>query len=828
MNVICFIKTLNSFMKTLKNYSFIIWCFFTSLSIFSQNKLSGKVTDAKDSSTLTSVTIYIPELKLAGVTNAQGLFSIKNLPKGHFLVELRSLGYASQTEEFDSKDSVFIHFKLRPSNKEIEEVVVTGVSSATEQRTNPTPMNVVTQKDFLQSSSTNIIDALARVPGVSQITEGPAISKPVIRGLGYNRVVMMNDGVRQEGQQWGDEFGIEVDEYTVNKVEILKGPASLAYGSDAMAGVINMIAAPPLPEGQIKGNILGNFQTNNGLIAGSANLAGTIKGISWDVRYTSKAAHAYQNKYDGYVWNSGYSENDLKGTLGINRTWGYSRLTVSSYDLKLGIVEGARDSATGKFTQHVLGSGNTDILAIAPNNLYAKYNYFPIIHQHVRHYKAVLDNSFALGKGQLKFTLALQQNFRQEANNITVGDIYNNYFFLNTINYNLQYVLPEIKHWEVSFGVNGMRQNSQDRGTVYLVPEYNLFDVGAFAIAKKTFKKLSISGGARYQLRNMQGHDLYTDSSGNKVPSPNTESLHRFTAYNSNFTGFAGSIGATYDFTKHIYGKLNISRGWRAPNVAESGSNGIHDGTPFYEIGDPNLKPEISTQVDLSLGANTEDITIQVNGFYNNINNYIFPEKLRSKHGGDSLRFDANSGLPAGPTFRYVSDNALLWGGEAVLNIHPRNLKWIRFENSFSMVNTIQKNQPDSSKYLPYTPPYKLLSQLVFPFRKINNTFKNAFVKAGIDYYFEQNKVFYKFGNETITPAYLLVNAGIGTDVCAKSGTTLFSIFIYGSNLGDVAYQSNMSRLKYSDPNNITGRIGIYNMGRNISFKILIPINIKK
>lgn len=793
-----------------------------------QNKLSGTISDEKDSAFLAGVTVYIPDLKLTAVSDAGGKYNFSNLPGGTYLAEIQFLGYKHVLRELNTNGINIVDFRLTSSNIDMNEVVVTGVSAATEQQTNPIPMSAWNQKDFLQTSGTNMIDAMVRIPGVSQITDGPAISKPVVRGLGYNRVVVMNDGVRQEGQQWGDEFGIEVDEYSVSRVEVLKGPASLAYGSDAMAGVINMLAPQPLPEGQIKGNIIGNFQTNNGLAAGSANIGGNNKGITWDLRYTRKMAHAYQNKYDGYVWNSAFGENDLKGTIGINRSWGYSRLVISSFDLQLGIVEGSRDSATGAFTGHYTGSGNADSMGIVPSGDYTKYNNYPLIHQHVQHRKAVWDNNFALGKGHLKLMLAWQQNYRQEANDITVGDVYNNSFFLNTYNYSLQYVLPEINHLEVSFGVNGMQQNSQDRGTVFLVPEYNLFDIGGFAIAKKTFNKLSISGGARYQLRNLQGHDLYTDSLGNKASSSDASPIHRFTGYNSNFKGFAGSLGATYDFSKYVYAKLNIARGWRAPNIAESGSNGIHDGTPFYEIGDPDLKPEVSTQIDATVGANTENISVELNGFYNKINNYIFPEKLQSRLGGDSIRTDANAGNLSGPTFRYVSGNAVLYGGEAVLNIHPKQLAWLRFENSFSMVNAIQKNQPDSSKYLPYTPPYRLLSQLIFTFKNTRSScFKNTYVKVGVDYFFKQDKVFYKFGNETVTPDYTLLNAGIGTDICVK-GNTLFSVFIYGSNLTDDAYQSNMSRLKYADPNNVTGRIGVYNMGRNISFKILVPINIKK
>ncbi len=807
---------------------FILLLVFLIGSLKAQNELSGKISDQKSSSPLAGVTVYIPDLKLGAVSDAEGKYTIKNIPNGTFLAVVSYIGYASQTKEVSVKETSTIDFVLEESGTSLSEVVVTGVSSATELKNNPIPINIVTQKDLLQNSATNVVDAIAISPGVSQITLGPNISKPIIRGLGYNRVVTVNDGVRQEGQQWFDEFGIEIDEYSINKVEILKGPASLSYGSDAMAGVVNYLAAPPLPEGQIKGKILSNYQSNNGLFAESFNLAGNQKGFIWDVRYTNKMAHDYQNKYDGYVANSAYSESNAKALLGINRKWGYSHLTLSSFDLKMGIIEGARDSATGKFTRHYQGSNQTDSIAIAPTSDFTKYNNFPVIHQHIRHYKAVLDNSFAMGSGRLNLRLGFQQNQRQEANDLTQGDTYNNYFFLRTLNYDLRYIFPEKNHFEMSVGVNGMKQNSQNLGTAFVIPEYSLFDIGGFAIAKKTFNKLAISGGLRYEARMLQGKDLWVDSTGKRLSNgtDNPNAIHDFTAYNSNFSGLAGSFGATYNITDIFYAKLNISRGYRAPTAAESGANGIHDGTPFYEIGDHSLKAESSMQYDFSLGMNSKDVWFEVTAFMNNINNYIFAEKLHSQLGGDSIRLDPALALAPGPAFKYVQGNAVLTGGEVVLNIRPSKLRWINFDNSFSFVQAVQKNQPDSTKYLPYTPPPKYRTELKFIMTK-GKALKNAYVKVGVDYYFEQNKIYYKYGNETVTPAYMLLNAGIGGDICSKN-RTLFSIFIYANNITDVAYQSNMSRLKYTDPNNVTGRIGVYNMGRNLSFKLLIPIDIKK
>jgi iron complex outermembrane receptor protein len=176
--------------------------------------------------------------------------------------------------------------------------------------------------------------------------------------LGYNRVLTINDGVRQEGQQWGDEHGIEIDESSVNKVEILKGPASLIYGSDAMAGVINIITNVPVENNSVKANIFTNYQTNNKARTLNANLGGNINGINWNLYGSTVAAADYQNKYDGKVYNSKFNQNNFGGYGGYNGKWGYSHLLFSNFNLKAGLVEGERD-AQGYFIKPLAGGGNT-------------------------------------------------------------------------------------------------------------------------------------------------------------------------------------------------------------------------------------------------------------------------------------------------------------------------------------------------------------------------------------------------------------------------------------------------------------------------------------
>lgn len=784
-----------------------------------KSSLSGVIKDKETGELLTGVSIYVPDLKTGAISGKDGSYKINNLPKAKVLVQVSFIGYKLIAVYIDLNNTSVLDFELEESAAELNEVIVTGLSKAAEKNHTPTPITVIAPIQLLQNSSTNIIDALSKKPGISQITTGSGISKPVIRGLGYNRVVTVNDGIRQEGQQWGDEHGIEIDEYSVSKVEILKGPASLSYGSDAMAGVINLITAPTLPDGSIKGNILADYQTNNGLIGYSANFAGNKNGFIWNVRYSNKRAHAYQDKYDGYVLNSGYKENTLSGIVGLNKSWGYSHLHFSSYNLTPGIVEGTRDSETGKFVKPVALNDSTEGEAIATDADFKSYT--PLTpYQQVHHYKAVLNNSFIIGDGSLKATLGWQQNQRQEYGDILKENQYGLYFLLNTINYDFRYILPEKNNLNISFGVNGMKQISQNKGTEFLVPEYDLFDMGVFAIVKKTIGKFDVSGGLRYDTRSEHGKDLYLNAESAKVADTYPGAYHQFTAFNSLFSGVSGSIGATYQFSEMVYTKINASRGYRAPSIGEVGANGVHDGTIRYEIGDPNLKAENSLQLDYAIGLNSKHVTAELDLFSNNIDNFIFSRKLESVNGGDSL----NQGYS---TFKFVAGNANLLGGEFSIDIHPHPLDWIHFENSFSFVQSTQKGQPDSTKYLPMTPAAKYTSELKVSAKKLGRHLANAYAKIGVDNYFAQNKFYSAYGTETATPGYTLLNFGLGTDITSNN-KTIFSLYINADNITDVAYQSHLSRLKYEAVNNVTGRTGVFNMGRNISFKLIVPIDFTK
>jgi len=779
----------------------------TSISGVEKVSLFGKITDEKTGEALPGASVYLADDKIGTIANAEGKYRLDNIPDGHHVVEVSYAGYSTLVLHIELNNSVERDFVLSSVVVENLGVVVTGVAGATSIRKSPVPVASIRKQALLQTPSTNIIDALTHIPGVSQVSTGPAISKPYIRGLGGNRVVIINEGVRQEGQQWGDEHGAEIDEMSVARAEVVKGPASLMYGSDALAGVINFITNSPVAEGSLKGNIISNYQTNNGLFAVNGNLAGNKNGLNWNLYGTYKSAGNYQNKYDGKVLNSGFNEKNLGGYIGINKSWGYSHLIVSRFDQRLGLIEGDRDDATGKF---ILFDG-TPLERIATNADLDSRNLF-VPQQRVQHNKIVSDNNFAFKKSRLKVNLAYQNNLRQEFGNAEDPKEKELFFDLKTINYTLQWQLPEAKEWHTTLGTNGMRQSNQNKGEEALIPEYNLFDIGGFVFVQRSFKKATVSGGLRYDTRKINSKELIE---GSDV---------KFEKFSRSFSNFSGSAGVSVEASDAITLKANIARGFRSPTLAELASNGVHEGTNRYEYGQQNLKSETSLQFDAGLNFNYEHFSIDVNAFYNSINDFIFYRKLEAFGGGDSLVLNDGDLIQA---FKFNQQDAKLAGFEASIDIHPHPLDWLHFENAVSFVRGRFDNPIDGSNNIPLIPAARFTSELKADFKKLNKTIHNFYAKLEWDKTFKQNKPFTGFDSETATDGYALVNAGVGADI-VNGSKTLFSVHIGATNITDVVYQNHLSRLKYTAENMATGRMGVFNTGRNFSFKINVPLEFSK
>ena len=687
----------------------------------------------------------------------------------------------------DSTDMYYQHLRLN-------EITVTGLTGESRLHEMPAPVSVVTQRELESQASTNIIDAIAHQPGVSQVTTGSGISKPVIRGLGYNRVAVVNDGIRQEGQQWGDEHGIEIDPHAVGSVEILKGPASLMYGSDAMAGVLIFKPWRVQPQGTMGANLSSGYQTNNGLFDYSVNFAGNRKGFVWDARWSQKLAHAYKNRYDGYVPGSQFQEKAARMLLGVNRSWGHSRLILSYYHLTPGVIEGERDPETGEL-EHADGSLKT----------YGRTLPF----QQVYHYKAVWDNAITLAGGELKTLVGYQQNQRKEFEESRTE--YGLYFQLHTLNYDIRYVLDDVAGWKVAVGAGGMYQRSMNKGEEYLIPAYRLFDVGAFATASRQVGQFHLTGGVRADRRQLHSEAL-TD-----------EGKERFANFGRRFHGVSASVGAVWNLSERMNLRANISQGFRAPNMSELGSNGEHEGTARYEVGATGLKPERSWQADLGFDYNGKLLSAQVALFANRINNYIFLQRMAQADGSPVMQPTDEGDYVA--VYSYRAGDAQLLGFEASADFHP--IHQLHFENTFSKVDAQLLHQSSEMKYLPLTPAPKWSSELKYELFHDMRTITNSYVAVELECHLRQSHYFRAYGTETATPSYTLVNLSAGTDVLSHGGRRVASLYLSVNNLFDRGYQDHLSRLKYMDENALTGRCGVYNMGLNIALRVVVPIDVK-
>jgi len=805
----------------------LLICIFISVAVHaessSHSSLSGRITDTSGAP-LPGAVIELPDLHTGGVADVDGRYEILDLPSGKFLVTVKLLSFATKSQTVNLAGQSIQDFQLSEAVLEQHEVIVTGTSAATEQKRNPAPIQTISAAQMRENVSTNVIDAITSLPGVQQLSTGPAISKPVIRGLGYNRIITLNDGIRQEGQQWGDEHGIEIDDYNVSRVEVLKGPASLSYGPDAIAGVVNILSEEPATPGTIQGNLIGNYQTNNGLAGVHARLAGNQGGINWSAYYTGKMAHDFQNVNDGYVFDSRFRNNDYGASLGIAKSWGNSRLSFTSFNQNLGIAEGERDSATGAFVKQVNNNGvmAQQITDASDGKLYS----MAIPNQQILHQKLTWINNFYLANNaRIGISLGLQQNTRKEFGDVLHADEPGLNLRLRTLNYDLHYLFAQTHGWEISTGINGMGQQNRNSGVEFLVPDYQLFDIGAYLIAHKDLGAWSFSGGIRGDYRSLKTDVLFVDSLHERVQQPVSSGSTLFSAFDKVFSSPSGSLGLSYAYNTRTHFKANLASGYRAPNIAELAANGVHEGTIRYEYGNQQLKAENSLQGDLGVAYNSTHLSINASLFYNHISHFIYTQKLPGANGVDSIpRSDNPLNYAA---YIYEQGAANLFGGELFIDLHPHPLDWLHFENTFSYVQGRFAGGVDSAKYLPNIPGARWLIGLRAQARHSYKQIGGAYLKVELDHYFAQNQVFSAYQTETASPQYSLLNASLGFDVL-RAKKTLLSITVAGQNLLDEAYQNHLSRLRYADINNVSGKQGIFGMGRNISLQVAIPITFKE
>ncbi|MBT9394956.1 TonB-dependent receptor [Hymenobacter sp. NST-14] len=779
--------------------------------------------------------VALPALQRGTAADADGRFSLPDLPAGSQPVQGSAVGFAAATIIVKMPRTDLLTVRLRAAASTLGEVVVTGVGRSTEIRRSPVPIAALTGREIRLNASGNAIDAAVRgIPGLAAVTTGPNVSKPFIRGLGYNRVLTLFNGLRQEGQQWGDEHGLEVDGYGLDRVEVVKGPASLLYGSDAVAGVVNLLPALPSgPDGELHGEVLTEYQSVNGLVGKSGALEYQNRGIETSLRASHRWARDYRNPVDGRVYNTGFRELNLTGLLGLRRNWGTVRLWLTAYDNRQEIPDGSRDSLSRAFTRQVF-EGEQDDFATRPVVSRRELNSYRItdLHQHIAHYRAFATSELKAGPGELRLLLGLQQNHRQEFNHPTDPAQPGLDLRLTTLNYEVRYLLPSQHGYELTVGTNGMAQDNRHlNATDFPIPPYRLFDVGGFGVVKKAFGALELTGGLRYDTRVVDWNDFYvgTDPAtgfGRAASATTPGAERQFTAFHKVYRGVSASVGGSYAAGPRLVLRANLARGYRAPNIPEIGSNGLDPGAHIIYLGNPAFRPEFNWQQDVGVLWKSGAVEASAEAFYNRVENFIYQARLFEANG--QPRRDALGNA----TYQFQQAGASLYGGELALNVQPAALPGLSWRTGAALVVGLNRNaalrqrEGRAGRYLPLIPAPTAQTELRFTLPdQPGRRFAASYLRLTLAGTARQNRFYAVDGAETATPGYLLTGLGAGTSLRTATGRPLAQLVLQADNLFDVAYQAHLNRLKYFEYYRAspTGRTGIYNPGRNLSVKVVVP-----
>lgn len=788
--------------------------------------ISGRVMS--NGGVISSATVVLENTSYGAITDTNGKFILNSIPPGNYILSVSFVGFEDHVEAITitNRESKVPDIVLKPRSEALSEVIITGVTRQTLIRENPIPVKAITTKEINLTTESNIVDVLSVLtPGMEVVKTGPNISKPLIRGLGYNRVLTLYDGIRQEGQQWGDEHGLEVDNYTIERAEVIKGPASLLYGSDALAGVVSLF--PYIPKGtdkRIHGNLTSEYQTNDGLIGNGLRIGYGDEHWVFSLRGSYRMAKDYKNPVDGRVYLTGFKETNFSSLAGYKSAKGYTHLNFTLYNNRQGIPDGSRDSVTRKFTRQIFEADldepeNRVVVTDRELNSYR----VPDLSQHIQHYRLFVHSNYRIGGGDLDVLVAKQQNSRREYNHPTRSEQAGMYVRLNTLNYGIRYNAPQFSNLEVTVGVNGMTQHNKNLdATDFPIPNYQLFDFGAYVYGKWKKEKWTISGGVRYDLRNENWDDFYTGEDPvtgfiHQVQKESPDANLPFPAFQKVFHDASGSVGATYRITPKISLKANIGRAFRAPNISELASNGLDPGAHIIYLGDRTFEPEISLQEDIGAIAHFRNWSADISVFNNNVENYIYLDAVPGADGNPLVDNQGNR------TYQYRQTPAQLYGGELWLSIHPESIKGLRFDNSISMVYGFNrsaefKNRGSDGAYLPLIPPAGWRSNLLFTITLQRSWINNIEPRVGMEYAAAQDKFFGLNNTETRTPSYTLFSTGLSADIVYSQSNTLQLLFQV-NNLFNRAYQSHLSRLKYFE--DYANGNGIYSMGRNMTFKLM-------
>lgn len=729
---------------------------FSSIIVFNseaQNSLSGTITN-KDNNEPLIANVYFPKLGKGTVADFNGLYTISNISEGTYSVVFSLLGYTTISRRISiTKDaSLTLDIQMVETAVEMEEVIVSTPFHKL-QSDNVMKVDRVAINELNAKGAVTLSEGLSNIGGVSLVSTGIGIGKPVIRGLSSNRVLTYAQGVRLENQQFGEEHGLGINAAGIESVEVIKGPASLLYGSDALGGVLYINPEKFAEANKVTADFNSAYYSNT--LGTALNLGAKVSGEKFKflVRGATMTHSDYETGDEQRVTNSRFNEKDLKAGLrfqgqNIKSTlrYNYNRANIGIPE-EIGVQTATKDlvSPFQEIDNHILSW---------ENRLFLKKSSFDVKLGYLFNDRREFEESVTDPALQLK---------------------------LSTFNYDIKYNLPDFGRFETIVGLQGMFQKNKNFGEELLIPDATITDIGVMATTHYHLETIDLQAGLRFDHRN-----IASEASGN---ASDTDFI---AAIDGSFNSVNAALGAKVDFSEAIIGRLNIASGFRAPNLAELASNGVHEGTNRYEVGNAALNNEQNFQLDLSVELRDEHFEISTNGFYNGIQDYIFITP------SEAILEDA-------VVYNYVQDNAYLYGGEVGLHIHPHPLDWLHIESSFETVS----GKLDSGDYLPLIPANTIKNTLRVEFNE-GRFLKESYAFIKLENTLDQSNT---GAFETRTEGYNLLSLGAGSSLSLKKLKLDFGVSV--TNLTNESYIAHLSRLKPD---------GIQNIGRNVTFSLRLRI----
>jgi iron complex outermembrane recepter protein len=715
---------------------FLITIMLSGLLGYSQNSISGKITDEKGEA-LVGASVFLPDLNKGVVSDVNGRYTIQGVSTGQVKIQVSYIGFNTILETIDVKkgENVF-NIDLNEAVLMSQEVILIGGYTSS-QHENAIKVDVLQVKEIQQMGSPNFMESLTQIPGVEMISRGQGVAKPVIRGLSMNNVLSMNNGVRMENYQYGENHPLGLDDNDIERVEVIKGPASLLYGSDAIGGVLNFIKEKPAPQGTIDAYYRLQLHSNTLGYGNSAGVKGATENFFGSIKVGQKSHGDYLQGGGEFVPNSRFNEKTLNLNLGNSNEYGTFKVYYDYFQQNLGLV-------VAPVLNLISERGRTN----------------DVWYQDLDYHVLSSQNTIPIGAFNLKINGAYQKAIRKLQT--TLDDPFvemslDTYTYESTLNSNYG-------KSEFIFGFQGMYQenvNLNNRQS-QILPDARVNNIGLLGMYNiNMFEGFKFQTGVRYDFYSTQTFEMGNVGDANyKAP------LDR------KFSNFNASIGATFSPREDYVFRANLAKGYRVPNISELTTEGVHGDR--YEKGNPNLMPQNSYEADISMHSHGKYLSFDIAGFYNHINNYIFMEHT-------------DQSTPSGmEIFEYAQENAVLYGGEAGVHFHPQRIPWLHLKGSYSMVIAELEN----GENLPFIPANKFRYEVSVEREKLG-FLKAPSIKISALTALAQNN-FSDHGSPT--PSYTLLNLVLSSHI--KVLGNKMELTLSANNILDRQYFDHLSTLK--------------------------------